>query len=360
MRKTKLAALIAVYILVGPILITSCRSGAEKKSPLATAQPHNDDWRRTFEEHLDRPVTFEFVDTPLDDVVAFYRAMMKVSIVVDRRAVEGRNPAVTLKVDQMPFRDALTQVYGKLGLAYTFENGAIFITTKERLAATKPFSDIPTKGWARTMFELKHGSTEQRRMAAALDDPVSFDFRAMSLGQVAEHVREHMKLKVVIDPSATDTSKGYVASVRINNLKLRTGLDVVLGCFGLEWTVRDDAIFIGTPEAVEAQGRANQALYDEAQRRLQAALDQRVSVDFIATPLADVAAYLSDKTKLDVTVDERLDERLTDLDVTLKLDDVTLEHVLYWTTRLLDLNCTVAHGGVLISEREHSDTPASQ
>lgn len=353
MRKTKLAALIAVCILVGPVLATSCRSGAKKRASVKTTQPQQDDWRRGIEERLDKPISFDFIATPLADIVRFFANIMKLNIVTEWRAIEGRDLDVTLKVDQIPFRDALTQTCEKLGLVYTVESGAIFITTKERLAAAKQFSAIPTEGWARAMFE-------QKRLAAALDGPVSFDFRAVSLDQVAERVREHMKLKVVIDPSAMDTSKGSVASVMINNLKLRTGLDVVLGRFGMEWTVRDDAIFIGTPGAVEEQNRANHMLYDEAERRARAALDQHVSVDFIATPLADVAAYLSDKTELDVTIDERLDERLTDLDATLKLNDVKLEYVLYWTIRLLGLEYNVGEGGIFIVAPERSAEPVSE
>ena len=95
------------------------------------------DWKRPLEEALAKPISFDFIATPLDDVVAFLRNMMKVNIVVDKNAVEGRDLDVTLKQQDVKFKNALDWIVRLLEMNYTLQDGAIFISTAERIGATK-------------------------------------------------------------------------------------------------------------------------------------------------------------------------------------------------------------------------------
>lgn len=95
------------------------------------------EWKRPLEQALEKPISFDFIATPLDDVVAFLRTMMKVNIVVDRKAVEGRDLDVTLKQQDVKFKNALDWIVRLLEMNYTLQDGAIFISTTERIGATK-------------------------------------------------------------------------------------------------------------------------------------------------------------------------------------------------------------------------------
>jgi tetratricopeptide (TPR) repeat protein len=95
-------------------------------------------WRRELEAKLEEPISFDFIATPLDDVVAFLRNLKKVNIVVDKAAVADRGALdVTLRLDKVKFRDALAWILRLLNLSYTLENGTIYISTKEKIEETK-------------------------------------------------------------------------------------------------------------------------------------------------------------------------------------------------------------------------------
>ena len=95
-------------------------------------------WKKELLTRLEEPVSFDFIATPLDDVVAFLRNLKKVNIVVDKKATAARdNLDVTLKLDKVPFKDALSWVLRLLELKYALEDGAIYISTKDVIDKNK-------------------------------------------------------------------------------------------------------------------------------------------------------------------------------------------------------------------------------
>ena len=95
-------------------------------------------WKKDLEVKLEERVSFDFIATPLDDVVAFLRQLRRVNIVVDKAAIEGRgNLDLTLRLEKVKFRDALEWALRLLDLKYTLENGAIYISTKEKIGQSQ-------------------------------------------------------------------------------------------------------------------------------------------------------------------------------------------------------------------------------
>ncbi len=93
------------------------------------------EWRKNLSAILEEPVSFDFIATPLDDVVAFFRNLKKVNIVVDKQAVADHGDLdVTLRLDKVPFKDALAWILRLVNLKYALQNNAIFISTKENIA----------------------------------------------------------------------------------------------------------------------------------------------------------------------------------------------------------------------------------
>jgi len=97
------------------------------------------EWKKVLEAKLEEPVSFDFVATPLDDVVAFLHGLKRVNIVVDKAAIEDRrdNLDVTLRLQKVKFGDALSWILRLLDLNYTLENGAIYISTEEKIGKSK-------------------------------------------------------------------------------------------------------------------------------------------------------------------------------------------------------------------------------
>ncbi|MFH1730842.1 MAG: hypothetical protein ABIF82_04220 [Planctomycetota bacterium] len=95
-------------------------------------------WKRDIEATLEEDVSFDFIATPLDDVVAFLINLKRRNIVVDKKAIEGRGALdVTLRLDKVKYKDALGWILRLLDLSYTLEDGAIYISTKEKIGASQ-------------------------------------------------------------------------------------------------------------------------------------------------------------------------------------------------------------------------------
>jgi hypothetical protein len=132
-------------------------------------------WRQELERKLEEPISFDFIATPLDDVVAFLRNLKKVNIVVDKAAVQNRGGLdVTLRLDKVKFRDALAWILRLLNLGYTLEDGTIYISTKEKIEASKK---VVTRYYDVTdlTVELKDFKPNVRAISNADLDDDNFD-----------------------------------------------------------------------------------------------------------------------------------------------------------------------------------------
>jgi hypothetical protein len=83
---------------------------------------------------LNDPVTLEFVETPLSDVIDFLRDLAGVNIVLDRLALEGEginsNTPVTIHVQSVSMQSALKILLGQFNLMSKIENECLLITSK--------------------------------------------------------------------------------------------------------------------------------------------------------------------------------------------------------------------------------------
>jgi hypothetical protein len=100
-----------------------------------------EEWRKALEKKLEEPVSFDFIATPLDDVVAFLQQLKDVNIVVDKKAIAELGPNagldVTLRLSDVKFKDALEWILRLVNLKYTLQDGVIYISTKEKIGQTK-------------------------------------------------------------------------------------------------------------------------------------------------------------------------------------------------------------------------------
>ena len=95
-------------------------------------------WEVEISDSLKRPLSFEFENTPLQDVLAFMQEATQVNIILDRSAVGDANEPITLSVNKMSARAALDWVVRMIDLEYAFMNEAIFVSSKERIAKFRP------------------------------------------------------------------------------------------------------------------------------------------------------------------------------------------------------------------------------
>jgi hypothetical protein len=103
-----------------------------------TRRAHDSDSQRAEQEivrHLNLPVTLQYCDVPLTQVLEDLRHAYGLRIVVDERALADKGTSaarqVTLKMDQVCLKTALKLILKNLDLAYVIEDGVIHITTPE-------------------------------------------------------------------------------------------------------------------------------------------------------------------------------------------------------------------------------------
>ena len=116
------------------------------------------DWKKDIRGKLERKVTFEFVNTPLDEALGFLQTMTAVPIIQDPAAFSGgRDPRqpITLKLTDTRLDEALRWILRLVDLDYTLKRRAIFISTREKVAGeaetriydvrdlTYPITDFP-------------------------------------------------------------------------------------------------------------------------------------------------------------------------------------------------------------------------
>lgn len=328
-------------------------------------------WKAAFKRRLRDPVSFDFVDTPLDDVVAFLRSIHKVGIVVDKKAIrQEEDIRVTLLMEKVPFGEGLERILKPHGLGYTLENGAIFITTREELAE---WPELPTVGYDAERWTVVRG---------AMNKPVSGEFVRASLDDVITLLRDRAKLKIIclVDvpkrPEVGPFPKGTSwISFKFRHMKAKFVLAWACHQLDLAYTVKDGVVFITTPEAVRNKsyrrvgvpfsrpkpiwpiewqleeniipvrgaGRAGwRKAFAERLRR-------PVSFDFVDTPLDDALAFLRTMAQVSVVVDTRGLEQLADRDVTVQLKEVPYYVALDWALRLKGLGYAVTDGAIFIT-----------
>ena len=95
-------------------------------------------WKQDLRKRLQKKVSFEFIDTPLDEALQFLNSLTKANIILDPKVVtEGAGKApITLKVGDMDMETALKWILRLANLEFDLRNQAVYITTKANLASS--------------------------------------------------------------------------------------------------------------------------------------------------------------------------------------------------------------------------------
>jgi tetratricopeptide (TPR) repeat protein len=95
-----------------------------------------EEWEARVREAMNKRVSFDFVETPLQDVLSFLGSFADVGIILDQDAIKGQNPQVTLRVKDMRLETAMNWICKLTGLRYTLKNEALFISNSKGIHDT--------------------------------------------------------------------------------------------------------------------------------------------------------------------------------------------------------------------------------
>lgn len=122
-------------------------------------------WEGRIREALERRVTFDFVETPLPDVVSFLANVADVNMVLDGEAAKGGVPPISLRVENMTLGAALNWICKLVGFRFSLRDEAIFLSRPERIpsATVTRVYDITD-----LTMEIKNFKGKQRALATDL------------------------------------------------------------------------------------------------------------------------------------------------------------------------------------------------
>ena len=192
---------------------------------------------------LDLPVTFEFQDTPIHDVVAFLRDYTDVTVVLDPRTLAAAkitsDAPVTLTLRDVTLEGALTLLLEPLGLMHIADGGALKIINRPP-GPQRPREDNPA---------IIARNAEIARVLR--DKKCSFQFTDTPFYDAFVFFRDFSDLNIVIDRvglrnAGMSIDKPITATEP--DVPLGKALTTSLDSIGLAYIVRDEVVFI-TPKA---------------------------------------------------------------------------------------------------------------
>ncbi|HYG75840.1 MAG TPA: hypothetical protein VEK08_12620 [Planctomycetota bacterium] len=199
-------------------------------------------WKRQTRKKLQRKVTFEFVDTPVDEAIAFLRSLSDVTMILDPRALANGAPAINLRVTDMSLELALQWILRLVELDFALHNEALFIAAKGNLpGAGHNLKDLVSAELAQAIPD----AVWKAEMMKPLSRNVSFEFVDTPLAEALAFLNSLTKLNIILDPkvAAEGTDKAAI-SLRVQDMKMYQALYWICTLAGLEMQLRSQAIFI--------------------------------------------------------------------------------------------------------------------
>ncbi len=275
--RTRNVVISAGFLLT--VLATGC---VETQKPLPPAAPKarvQTKWEKETLEVLEsRRVSFCFTGTELSKVVAYLTDLTGLRI--KSSTVDGIDPPVTLRVNRMVLRHALSWIATVANVQWGLDIEAekiYFTPSAEGLVIPENLH-----AWKRKKRNEYADALEKRR--------ISFFFQDTQLTKVLSFLADLTGLDFVpvlgegLDPPLT---------LRVNRMKFGNALDWVATLTGTKYGMRDGAICFQSRKMNLATIPPR-----EWQEHLEETLKERLDVDFRNETVGNVLGFLNEKTEL--------------------------------------------------------------
>lgn len=184
------------------------------------------------EKTLDQMSMGEFIDEPLEQVIAYFSDFHSIPIRIDHRALADRGVdkrvAVTLSASGIRFETMLGLVLKPHGLIWTAQDGGLLITTHQELR-----------------------SAGIRRIEEVLCENSAAEFAEMPLEEAVAYLSEFHSVRIHIDRRSLaeiGLDEREPITVSADGIQFESLLGLMLEPHGLTWTVRHESLVITTYE----------------------------------------------------------------------------------------------------------------
>lgn len=252
-------------------------------------------------------VSCDFVEVPLGCAVTFLEQITNLTMIVEPEAAKSKRRAditFTLKMTDAPVSQALDAMTRQAGLTFAVENGAIVIRADDQARAMNP-----------------PPCTVRNCMVDLLDFPdvakpglTGYAFSAPTSALCSNDDQLILKIKGRLPaPDAGDA-----AAVEARRKYYRNA---------------------AAPEWLPAVGKT---------------LSQKVSFDFVETPLRDCVTFLQQITNQNIVLDQKEPFGGGDAEVTLKVTDMPLHEALGWIASQAGIAIVVRSNYIFVTSKERA------
>ena len=338
-------------LIWGPVEKSEAPAPAEPARRLSKRRPETPADRKVREQLEETIVSFTFNEQPVMEALDFVMTLGNVNIIPDRAKFTDAGQTITLEVNNIPLGAALGRLCEQLGMQYAIVHGVVFISDA-RGVREKLYPPPPTP----PMVAKDQLPAEDRPVFDQLDQTiVSFTFNEQPVADAIDFFATLGKVNIVLDRGKLE--KDQTVTLKLNNVKLATALELLAEQLDLRYTIRERVVFVSDEEGVAKRiaGAARTGLSSwpayrnrRTWRKLQNTiisftfneLQAMEAVDFLQT-LGEVRITL-DPTKL----------KAPKRTVTLKLSNVPLEVAVKLLAEQLDLTYVIRDGVVFVSDEE--------
>ena len=342
-------------IIDGVIVVS--KGPSEHPSAVVLCDSADSEALRRFAASLDKEMAIDFADAPIRDVIHFIRRAWwsEVQMVADVRSLPESRRELTLKMGDLPRSQVMGTLLRLTGLRVHVVREAMIVSPDPAFLTRVGGGERPVVRLTPELFDIGPGAIDDPAtdaILARLDDRISLDFAETPMTDVVAFLHDVSGINMMLDPDAV-YREGPAITLKCEDLRLGDALDTILGGAGLGYVVRK-GLFISDEEGLgdgAAYGwpREDPRMVDPDKREeLVTKLSDKVSVDFLETPIEDVLAFLHDVSGVNMMLDPLLSSRSyrDSKPITLKTEDLSLRTQLGLAAYLSDLRM-FCHRGIL-------------
>lgn len=220
------------------------------------------------ESLLDAPVSIQFENEHISNIMEFISGYVGVNIVLDSRVIQppemsartpvrrniptrvpsrsndGMVPYVNLK--NVPLGEVLGAITRGLNLDYVVQEGFVWIGYREQVDNPAYFTSPPTPP-----------DVADPDMLSALKMPLSIQFEDTKVGQILAFIADYHNINIFLDPVAmeyTNLEDGTVPRIDLRNVETEEGLKALLRSAGLYYRIEPNMIRVGLPDMLKETG----------------------------------------------------------------------------------------------------------
>jgi hypothetical protein len=184
-------------------------------------------------------------------------------------------------------------------------------------------------------------------------------FQDLPLYKALDYFRGVAQLNIVLDASAQDMSEKRV-TLKLNKVKVESGIAWTARLMGLDYAVRDEAVYLARREQMPIDWRGEmqeryRKMVSSGQEAwvtlIEGKLNQPLKIDFRGETLPTVLEYLATQGGLNIVCDRELLEKDRKVKLTVT-DPMTIKSILGWVCRLAEVKYAVRDEVIYVATQE--------